>query len=129
MEPFPSPQEIAFAQQRCREAYEKSRTASGLEKMRLISEAFPYAVNGGEGGLRLSWKREEKSWAIADSAGFITLIPEDDMVTLCVALGMEYGRAGSFRELVTGKKRRDSPKSERFGKELTLDSLGLRKRE
>lgn len=133
MTPFPTPAEIAALQADCQEAWEKSKSAEGLEKLQLIRQAFPFAVQGAPGGLRISW--DEKGWTIADSGGFITILDKDDIVTMLVILGMESAAPGSFRELIEGKKRREEvkpapkPPHPDFAKyqrgKITLADIGL----
>jgi hypothetical protein len=131
MTPFPSPQEVATLQAEAREALAQSETAEGLEKLRLINAAFPFAIQGTGYGLRISWTGD--GWSISDTAGFITILPRDDSASLLVMIGMESARAGSVREVITGKKRASvlrevklpEPVKRDPKKKLTLSELGL----
>lgn len=131
MTPFPTPAEITLMQERCQAALEKAKTAEGLEKMRLLNEAFPFALTGGDSSsLRFSWHPKEMKWTVCDSEGFLTLIEKEDVSTMLIAIGMEAAKAGSFRSLITGKERRqEPPKAKRFGAKLTLEDIGLGKKE
>ena len=139
MTPIPTPQEVAKMQQDCLIAWDKAKTAEGLEKMRLINQAFPYAVDGGSAisGLRFKWHVTECKWVASDAAGFITLIERYDIATMLIAIGMEAARAGAFREAIEGKKPEelplprsvfDEPKPKKPAKhKLTIADLGLEK--
>jgi hypothetical protein len=131
MTPFPSPQEVATLQAEAREALAKSETAEGLEKLRLINKAFPFAIQGTGYGLRISWTGD--GWSISDTGGFITILDRDDATTMLVMIGMESARAGSVREVITGKKRASvliettlpEPVKMKKPEKLTIAELGL----
>lgn len=127
MTPFPTKAEHAAASQSCQEAWEKSRRAAGLERMRLINLAFPFAIHGGSalGGLRVSYLHKHQALAVSDGAGFITLIEVDDWQTLFCALGMEAGERGSFRRTVEGGKAYKKPPPKKAHKKISLTDLGL----
>lgn len=119
-------------QERCRDAWEQAQSAEGLERMRLINLAFPYAVraNANSPGLRILWNNNEKCWTVCDTAGFITLVPKDDVATLLVMIGMESALAGAVRDVVEGRERKERRKVEPppppvKKKKLTLGDLGL----
>ena len=108
MTPLPLPHEVEEHSRICHEAWKAAQEAKGLERMKLIHKAFPFAVTGpSAGSLNISIDKEHNSLSVSDWGGFITLIPLNDLGVkeLLVALGMERGDAGSFRELITGVKR------------------------
>ena len=109
MTPFPTPAEVAALQDRARVAWAKAQKAEGLERLRLINEAFPFAITGGPSSLKFMWHFKEKKWTAMDGTGFITLIEPDDIATMLIAVGMDADRPGAFRELVEGKKRAETP--------------------
>ncbi len=131
MTPLPTPAEVLEDQKVCREAWEKSLLSSGTEKMKLISQAHPHAIDrsNSEGALYLHWNPKMKSFMVGDYGGFITMIPEDDLNTLTVALKMEFQIAGAFRQMITGEKARpriNRPKQERTQKvRISLGDLDL----
>jgi len=101
--------EIAEMQVVCKEAWTAAQRATGLERMKLVHKAFPFAISGGanpDGGcLRICWSERYNSFWVSDSAGFITLVPESEADgTIFAAIGMEANEKGSFREMITGKK-------------------------
>lgn len=133
MDPFLAPREVSLRQRICREAWALSSLAAGKEKMKLIAEAHPYAVDrsNAEGCLHIHWHPKLKTFMICDFAGFITMIPEEDHHTLSSAVKLEFHQRGAFRESITGEKaapvrRRESRKVEQIQKKhLSLKDLGL----
>ena len=132
MDSFPTPHEVSIRQRICREAWALSSLAAGKEKMKLIAEASPYAVDRSEaeGCLHIHWHPRLKSFMICDYGGFITMIPQEDLRTLTEAIKMEFDRCGAFRESITGEKampvRRPAKKFVRTQKKhLSLKDLGL----
>ena len=108
MNPFPPPHEISLRQRICREAWALSSLAFGKEKMKLIAEAFPFAIERtpSEGVLWIQWHPRLKSFTVSDFGGFVTMVPEDDLEVLIEAIKMEFHQAGAFRESITGEKAR-----------------------
>ena len=110
-------------------AWERSRSASGLERLKLIHQAFPHAVSGAGCGLNISYAPGE--FSVSDLGGFLTLIDSDDTETLFSMVGMESGERGSVRHLLTGKnpfalRAVPVPKPEPKKKlHLTLGDLGI----
>ena len=133
MDPFPTLAEISAAQAICKEAWQLSLLASGEEKMRLIAQASPYALDRSEaeGSLYFHWHPRLKAFMVCDFGGFITMIPEEDLYVLVEAVKMEFQQMGAFRERVTGKKaspvkRREPKKFVRTQKVyISLKDLGL----
>ena len=135
MTPNHSAAEIAMMQAEAREALLASEEAEGLEKLRLINKAFPFAVQGSGQGLLIAWTGAD--WSISDTAGFITRLEKDDVVTMLVMIGMEAGKKGSVREIVTGEERKakivalsDVKPNELHNmksSKLTLANLGLKR--
>jgi len=127
MTPFLIKAEYVTSTQACQEAWEKSRSTTGLERMKLINLAFPFAIHGGSalGGLRVSYLHEHRALAVSDGAGFITLIDIKDWQTLLCALGMEAGERGSFRRAITGGKAYEKVQPKKENRKLTLTDLGL----
>ena len=106
MEPFPTKAEVSLRQRICHEAWELSLSATGIEKMKLIAEAHPYAVDrsNAEGSLHIHWHPRLSSYMICDFSGFITMIPEDEPDILIEAIKLEFHQRGAFRESITGEK-------------------------
>ena len=133
MEAFPTPREVSLRQRICKEAWQLSSLAAGKEKMKLISEAYPYAIDrsNAEGCIMVHWHPRLEAFMICDYGGFITMIPEGDTETLVSAVKMEFHQSGAFRESITGDKatpvkRREPKKFVRTQKKhLTLGDLGL----
>lgn len=128
MTPNHTPTEVAQMQAEAQEALAQSESAEGLEKLRLINKAFPFAIQGHPHGLRIAY--DNGGWSISDLEGFITVVDKEDTTTLFVMIGMETARRGSVREIITGKKRpiaEPSPRRESLkGKKITLADIGLR---
>ena len=132
MTPFLSADKLKVRQKDCAEAWSLSRLALGLERMRLISLAFPFSIKGSEaeGALSFHWHPKEKSFVVSDWGGFITFVPEDAPEVLLEAIKMEFQQRGAFRESVTGEKAKLKRKpKEKFvrtqKKQLSLKDLGL----
>ena len=131
MTPFPTPEELAVQQQECRDAWEAAKLLIGIEKMKMIHKAFPFAVAGGgaESSLHFDWHPEHKWFCVCDYGGFITLIPEDDLETLAAAIKLEFQQFGAFRETITGQKARPVSRRQPVKKikrtSLSLKDLGL----
>ena len=106
MQPFPSDQEVEKAQRAAKSTWTRSRQATGLRKMQLVHQAFPYAINGGPaaGGLTVRFHLLKRVITVCDASGFVTAIDEDDLGQLLSAVKLECSRRGSLRELVTGVK-------------------------
>ncbi len=95
--------EVLAAQDACTKAWEESRLRNGIDRMKLIYKAFPYAVNGGGSGLRLTWVEEFNGLGLADSGGFLTLIDDGDILQqLFHLLSLESRTPGAVRALITG---------------------------
>lgn len=133
MDPFPTPHEVSLRQRICAEAWQLSSLATGLEKMKLIAEAHPYAVDRSEaeGCLHIHWHPRLRVFMICDYGGFVTMIPEEDLSALTSAVKMEFDQRGAFRESITGEKaapiRKVAPVKfvRTQKKQLSLKDLGL----
>lgn len=127
MTPNHTPQEVAQMQAEAHEALAQSEKAEGLEKLRLINKAFPFAIQGHPHGLHIAY--DNGGWSVSDIGGFITVVDKEDTNTLFVMIGMETARRGSVRELITGEKKTAPPTPCREalkGKKITLADIGLK---
>ncbi len=145
MTQLPTPAEILAAQVACAEAWAESRLRNGIDRMKLIYQAFPHAVDGGsaKSGLRLTWIEEQNAIGIADAGGFLTLVGDEGngeggdafiartMQQLFLLLHLESTSPGAVRELITGVPRPKTldtsqvPKISEKKSKLTLSDLGL----
>ena len=137
MTPLMNEEELAAARQECEEAHEAIDSAEGIERLRLIRKAFPFALTLGEceGHLTLAWSVKHAAIAVFDLGGFLTLILPDhsgDLSFLFDALRSESRTAGTLRYILTGQKpppRRlrpsERPKAAEYKPKKPLDLITL----
>lgn len=137
MIPHKTPAESEASILACHDAWRKAQDAIGLERLKLVHQAFPHAVQGASRcQLLIAWSAQHQLYSVADHGGFITLVTSREIE---LALSIESMGEGKFRETVTGTPSKPRPAPQVFSMDyqpaksrrpkkttgLTLSDLGL----